>query len=159
MNFEKVLATALKILSFVGVQYLFGKKGSYPYGLLLKFNLIEITVLVIICDILQTLFLLYLLDLSFNNIKFLKNIKEKLKASEEKKKSKLREKLIKWGDWGLFFIAALPYAGGAISGSIVAFSIGMNKRKAFFIIVAGCILGALIFYLSFSGILMIVKVK
>jgi len=159
MSFKGIIALALKILSFIGVQYLFGKKGSYPYGLLLKFNLVEITILVIICDIIQTLFLLYLLDLSFNNIKFIKKFKEKLRSSEEKKKSKFREKLMKWGDWGLFFIAALPYAGGAISGSIVAFSIGMKKRKAFLIITAGCILGALIFYLSFSGILMIVNVR
>jgi len=158
MSFSKILAGFLKILSFIGVQYLFGKKGSYPYGLLLKFNLVEITILVIICDILQTLFLLYLLELSFNHIGFLKKIKEKLQTSE-KKRSKFHNKLLKWGDWGLFFIAALPYAGGAISGSIVAYSLGMKKKKAFLIIVAGCILGAGIFYLSFSGILMVVRVK
>ena len=158
MNFSKILAVFLKILSFIGIQYLFGKKASYPYGLLLKFNLVEITALVIICDILQTLFILYLLELSFNNIGFLKKIKEKLKSSEEKK-SKFHKKLLKWGNLGLFFIAALPYAGGAISGSIVAYSLGMKKKKAFFIIIAGCLLGAAIFYLSFSGILMVVKVK
>ncbi len=158
MNFNTILKESMKIISFMGVQYAFGKKGSYPYGLLLKFSLLKISVIVVICDMLQTLFLLHLIEVSFDKINFLKKIMDKMTHSEESEnRNKFRDKFKKWGDWGLFFVAALPYAGGAISGSILAFSMGIEKKKAFIIITLGCILGALIFYLSFTGILTIFK--
>jgi uncharacterized membrane protein len=158
MNFNTIIKESLKIISFMGVQYAFGKKGSYPYGILLKFSLLKISIIVVICDMLQTLFLLHLIEVSFDKIKFLKKMVNKIKHSEESEdRSKFRDKFKKWGAWGLFFVAALPYAGGAISGSILAFSMGMGKKKAFIIITLGCILGALIFYLSFAGILTLFK--
>jgi uncharacterized membrane protein len=104
----------------------------------------------------QTAFLLNAIELSFDKINFLKKITYKLKNPEKaENKNKLRTIFKKWGDLGLFFVAALPYAGGAISGSILAFSMGISKTKAFIIITLGCILGAFIFYLGFTGILTI----
>ena len=158
MNFGSFLKEILKIISFMGIQYAFGKKGSFPYGILLKFSLLKISIIVVICDMIQTIFLLNLIELSFDKIGFLKKIIEKFKHSEESEnKNRFRERFKKLGAFGLFFIAALPYAGGAISGTIFAFSIGMKKKKAFIIITLGCILGAIIFYLGFSGLLTIFK--
>jgi uncharacterized membrane protein len=59
----------------------------------------------------------------------------------------------KYGSTGLIFIAALPYGGGALTGSIVAVSIKMDKKKAFVLITIGCIIGSMLYYLGFAGIL------
>jgi len=158
MNFNVFYQNALKLISFVGMQYAFGKKASFPYGLVLKFSLEKIAIIVIFSDIMQTFFLLALLDISFKKIPCLRKLREKFKKKEKRTEKSRISKFKRWGSFGLFFVAALPYAGGALTGSILSYSMGIKKKKAFFIIVGGCTLGAAIFYLSFSGILLLVNV-
>jgi hypothetical protein len=50
-------------------------------------------------------------------------------------------------------IAALPYGGGSLTGSIFAISLKLPKKKAFVLIIVGCIIGSMIFYLVFAGII------
>ena len=66
-------------------------------------------------------------------------------------------KFKKFGHWGVFFISALPYAGGALTGSIVAISIRMDEKKAFVLIILGCLISTTLYYLGFAGILSIIK--
>lgn len=142
-----------KIAAFIGVQYLLGKRGSYPYGLMVGFGLYKITLLVIFSDIMQTLLLLNFFDYFSRKIAWLK---KKWKGREFKKKEgtrgNFREKLKQWGAPGILVMSALPYGGGALTGSILAMSVNMEKRRAFFFIVSGCIIGAILFYFGFTGI-------
>jgi uncharacterized membrane protein len=135
-----------KIATFMGIQYLLGKRGSFPYGLLMKFSLFKISLLVILNDIVQTIILLQVMEGCVARIALRKKKKNKLKPS-------WIDKLKQYGEWGIFTIAALPYGGGALTSSIVAISIKMDKRKATLIIISGCVVGTLIFYLGFTGIM------
>ncbi len=158
MTFKSILFLVVKLGSFISVQYLFGKKASYPYGLLLGFDLFEITLLVIACDIAETAFLLQIFHFSGERVKWLNKIHSLLiKKETEPSKSKIRERLMRYRKLGVFFVSILPYAGGAISGSILSYSLGLKKKESFFIIVLGCIVGAGIFYLGFSGFFAIIK--
>ncbi len=158
ISFKTIILFVVKIGSFVSVQYLFGKKASYPYGLILGFNLFEITLLVIACDIVETAFLLQIFHFSGKKVKWLNKVHSLLiKKETEPSRSKIREKLMRYRKFGVFFVSLLPYAGGAISGSILSYSLGLKKKESFFIIVFGCIVGAGIFYLGFSGFFAIIK--
>jgi uncharacterized membrane protein len=148
-----------QILGFIGIQYSLGRRGSYPYGLLLDFSLFKITAIVVISDVIQTVLLLNLLNYTRQKFKCFRPKNREKQEKEKKKKRKLGLLLEKYGSAGLIFIAALPYGGGALTGSIVAVSMKMNKKKAFVLIITGCIIGSLIYYLGFTGILSFFKQK
>jgi uncharacterized membrane protein len=170
-----MLAISLKkiwqIFSFIAIQYSLGRRGSFPYGLLLGLSLFEITTIVVISDIVQTILLLNFLVYTrqrfksiYKKLKLDKNeanneniIAVKKKEKQVQKRKKLTEWLEKNGSAGLIFIAALPYGGGALTGSIVAVSIKMNKKKAFFLIIIGCIISSFLYYLGFTGLLFFFK--
>lgn len=146
----------LRILGFLGVQYLLGRRGSFPYGILMKFSLLEIALLVVLTDIIQVLVLINMLGVLTGKFSFFRKKKETA-PKQKRDKPSLWEKLKRHGDWGLLAIAALPYGGGALTGSIVATSMGMEKKKAFFVIITGCILGTAIFCAFFAGAVLMVK--
>jgi hypothetical protein len=53
-----------KMVVFIGIQYALGRRGSYPYGLLVHFSLVKITIIVVISDVIQTIALLNLFEYS-----------------------------------------------------------------------------------------------
>jgi uncharacterized membrane protein len=147
-----------KIVVFIGIQYALGRRGSYPYGLLIKFSLVKISLIVIISDIFLTLLLLNLLDLAVEKIGWLRRWKIRLDSKKNKgRKGSLWGKIKRYGTPGLVLAAALPYGGGALTGSIMAFSMKLDKRRAFIFIMAGCIIGTILFHLGFLGILALIK--
>lgn len=133
------------------MQTLLGKRGSFPYGLLAGFTLFEITALVIASDFAQTFILLNFFDLFASKLHFIK--RRKIQAPG------WREKIKKWGAPGIVAISALPYGGGALTGSILAISFNVKKGKAFWSIAMGCVIGSLLFYIGFGGILTIFPLK
>lgn len=153
-----------KMVVFIGIQYTLGRRGSFPYGLLVHFSLVKITIIVVISDVIQTIALLNLLEYSFDKIPILKKLKyrltQKKKYPNGKSKTSFWEKITKWREVGVVIIAALPYGGGALSGSILAYSMKMKKKRAFFFIILGCIIGSTLYYLVFYGIIELVdKIK
>lgn len=114
----------------------------------------EISLLVIASDFIQALVLLNFFEFAVTKIKWIKKARASLRRwRSEKPPGKLTLYFRRKGDWGLFFIASLPYGGGALAGSLMAISMRMQKKKAFLIIFGGCIIGTVIFYLGFAGIL------
>lgn len=148
-----------KIVTFLAIQYLLGRRGSFPYGLLVKFSLIKISLLVVLSDIIQTLALMYFFQFTIERWKWLQKIKERLerKKNSEPKRS-IWGKLKKHGKFGLLVVAALPYGGGALSGSILALSMKIDKKTAFLYIITGCAIGTILYYLGFTGIVSILKI-
>lgn len=134
-----------KIITFIGVQTLLGKRASFPYGLLVGLNLFEITALVVANDMIQTFVLL-------NCFGYLKS-KFPMFKTKERAKKRWKEKIETWGFPGVIAVSALPYGGGALTGSILAISTNLNKIRAYWSIVAGCIIGSLLFCAGFGGIL------
>jgi uncharacterized membrane protein len=146
-----------KIIVFIITHYALGRRGSFPYGLLVKFSLLKITVLVLISDMILTVGLLHFFELSMEKVGFLRKLKARLHKKENKESQKsFWGKVKKWGGLGIIIIAALPYGGGALTGSILASSMKMEKKQAFLFITIGCIIGAIIFYLAFAGVMAVV---
>ena len=139
----------LKILTFFWIQYTLGRRGSFPYGILVHFSLIKIFALVILSDIIQIILLLNFFDFFINKLSILNKIKKIfMNNSSDKKKNRL-SKFEKYGDWGVLLASSLPFGGGALSGSILAIALKHNKVKAFFIVLAGCIIGTYLYYIGF----------
>ena len=160
MTLAKILDEIWKIIVFIGIQYSLGRRGSYPYGLLVKFSLIKITIIVVISDMIQTVLLLNLLDFFTQKISWLRKWRNRAEEKEKaRSQTSFRAKLKKYGNLGLIIVAALPYGGGALSGSILAFSMKLDKKRAFLFITIGCIIGSILFYLGFAGIISLVKSK
>ncbi|MFQ6081956.1 MAG: small multi-drug export protein [Candidatus Aminicenantia bacterium] len=159
MSLDKFAKETGKLIVFFGIQYALGRRGSFPYGLLVKYNLLKISVLVVISDMFQTLFLLYFFEYFIKRLKWVKKLKERLKKKEPGSQKNRLEKFKKIGGVGVLLISALPYAGGALSGSILATSMRMEKKKAFGIITMGCVIGTCIYYLGFTGIIEILNIK
>jgi uncharacterized membrane protein len=137
----------VEIITFLGVQTLLGKRVSFPYGLLIGLDLLEITALVVASDMAQTFILLNCFDYITTKLQFLKK--------RESPTSRLKNKIETWGIPGLIAISALPYGGGALTGSILAVSANIRKTSAYWSIVTGCIIGSLLFCLGFGGIMSI----
>jgi len=150
-------ASILEIISFFAIQYAVGRRGSFPFGFLVKLTLLEISVLVVISDMIQTFLLLNFAGFLRKHLHFLSVLKRKLRKKPTPMKPNKWEKLKKIGPLGLLLVSALPYAGGALSGSIMAASLKMKKTKAFFIILSGCIISTCLYYLGFAGVISILK--
>lgn len=137
-----------KLLSFMGVQYILGRRGAYPYGLLIKLSLIEITFLVILCDALQSVALLTLLE----RIPWLSRLLEKARTRRrEKKRWAWLQRLDSHRFMAMLIIAAIPYGGGALSGSLFALSTSSPRFKSFLFILTGCFLGTMLYHALFSS--------
>jgi len=77
-----------KIISFFGIQYLLGRRGSYPYGILVGFSLFKITLLVVISDIFMTIMPLNLFEWLAEKIPWLKKKRNGLAGTKSKKGKK-----------------------------------------------------------------------
>ena len=148
----KILDEAWKLLVFFGIQYALGRRGSFPYGLLVHYSLFKISLLVVLSDIVQTILLLNFFDYCMKHVKWIKRLGEKLKKKRADKGPGKWEKFKKLGNLGIFLISAIPYGGGALSGSIFAAYLKVSKMKAFLLIIPGCILSTCLYYLGFAGL-------
>ncbi len=142
-----------RLLSFMGIQYTLGRRGSYPYGLLIHYSLAEITVLVLISDVIQTFVLLTLFGRLSRRLAWLR---KHLERSRQKRAAlperSWRSRLYRHRFTALLLISALPYGGGSLSGSFFALSSDSPKLKAFIIILSGCFLCSLLYYFSFAAL-------
>lgn len=143
-----------KIVTLFLMQYAMGKRGSFPYGLVLQFSLVKIVVLIILADIIQTVILMYLLETSSRKISWMQGIKEKLMRYQRKREQKKWfQKFGGWGLLGIFLISSLPQGGGAITGCLLAFGVQARKIPAIVAISCGCVVSDFLFYAAFQGLL------
>lgn len=141
------------IAAFLGVQFLLGKRGSFPYGLLVGFSLVKITLLVIVSDIIQAFLLLNFFDFFARKVPWLKKKVGSCDTPRPAAAGKgVWNRVKRWGAPGLVAVAALPYGGGALTGSILALSMDVEKKKAFYFLITGCIIGSVIFYFGCSAL-------
>ncbi len=109
--------------------------------------------LVVISDIIQIIVILNFFEFFVNKLDVITKIKKKFWKNVENSGKNRLEKFKKYGDWGVLLISALPFAGGALSGSILAVSLEYKKLKAFFLILSGCMIGTLLYFVGISGIM------
>jgi uncharacterized membrane protein len=148
------LGEGWKVLSLFLLHYVLGKRGSFPYGLLVHFSLLKTAILVIVADIIQTIILLYLFDLLTDKFRWIQALKARLDRHREKREGKNWYRRIGgWGTLGLFLLSSLPQGGGALSGCLLAFGLQSRKLPAIIAISLGCIVSAGLFYLVCAGLL------
>jgi len=142
-----------KLLSFMGIQYSLGRRGSYPYGLLINYSLVHIGILVLLCDAIQTLTLLTLLSQICQRVPWLRKRFEKKRLKRNNlPESSWRNHLYRHRFTTMILISALPYGGGSLSGSFFALSTDSPKLKSFICIITGCSLGTLLYHAVFAGL-------
>jgi len=146
-----------EIASFIGVQYVLGRRGSFPYGLILDFSLLKIGVVVILSDVIQTIILINFLPAAIRKVKELERVKTYLEKKRENSEGRFRNYFRKYGSSALLLISALPYGGGSLTGSVLAVSLKISKIRSFLLIITGCVIGTFIFYLIFTGLISIIR--
>lgn len=145
-----------KILGFMVIQYTLGRRGSFPYGLLVKFNLLQIGVMVLLCDLLQTVFLLKLFGELWKHSTFLRRLRVCfMKAGRKEKRRRLPAVIQSNPGLILVLVSALPFGGGALTGSLLATSFLRQGTTAVVPIMTGCAVGTGLYLLGFCGILKI----
>ena len=147
----------VKILAFFWIQYTLGRRGSFPYGILVNFSLLKISILVIISDIIQIILILNFFEIFVNKLDLINRIKKRLRRKPGNSKKNRLEKFKKYGGWGILIVSSLPFAGGALSGSVLAVSLEYKKWKAFFLILSGCVIGTGLYFIGFFGIIYTIK--
>ncbi|RLC48544.1 MAG: hypothetical protein DRH57_01965 [Candidatus Cloacimonadota bacterium] len=147
-----------KIFSFTIAQYILGKKAVYPMGIAYGYPLWFITIFVIITDISLTPFIYRLLHISSSNIKLLNLLHQKMIMKKEKfeKNKYLNLFIVNFGKLAVVGITAIPLSGGIWTGTILSYILHLKFKETMLLVTIGNSIGAMIFYLSFKGILSIV---
>ncbi|MGN0458143.1 MAG: COG2426 family protein [Eubacterium sp.] len=95
-------------------------------------------------NILPIPFILLLINMIFDWLKKIPGICKPILWLEQKTLKK-RDKIDKYGIWGLLFFVAIPLPGtGAWTGSLLAALLGLDKKKSFGVICIGVFIAGLI---------------
>lgn len=95
-------------------------------------------------NILPIPFILLLINIIFDWLKKIPGICKPILWLEQKTLKK-RDKIDKYGIWGLLFFVAIPLPGtGAWTGSLLAALLGLDKKKSFGVICIGVFIAGLI---------------
>jgi uncharacterized membrane protein len=145
-----------RVLTFMGIQMVLGRKFSFPYGVVSQFKIHTVIMLIFICDIVMAIVLLYYLDVLSEKFVFFRKIKSlPSKKKKSQSKFKLFEKLRKFSGFGLFVVSANPYVGGCFWGCLFAHTIGIKRIPALVIVIIGSLICTLFYVLTWKGIQLI----
>lgn len=118
--------------------------GMFTAISLLQMNPFVGFIISFIGNILPIPFILLLINWIFDILKKIPVINKPIYWLEEKTLKK-RDKIDKYGVWGLLFFVAIPLPGtGAWTGSLLAALLGLDKKKSFGVICIGVFIAGLI---------------
>ncbi len=141
------------IVTLLGIQLLFGKKASFPYGILMGLSPLTIGVIVVLSDFGLIFFVRFLAN-NFMRFKWFKVIRDRFFINEQKvEQSRWLLYLQNLGRLGVVVVVATPLAGGVWSGSILSKMLGLKDLESFGLIALGTVIGCAIFVLGFQGII------
>jgi len=131
-------------------------RGAIPYGLLNGGNVVIVTIVSVLGNILPIPFLIIFGGKVLNWLakfpKFGKPFRKILEIGE-KKVSKMKSSARKALFWGLFIFVAIPLPGtGAWTGALIAITLGLKLRKSILPIVCGVVTaGAIILTVYYTA--------
>jgi len=143
--------TAVVIISITPV---FELRGAIPVGIgVYKMGILETYFLAVLGNFIPVILLVFLFEKVANwlstRFKFWEKFFDWL---FERTRRKVKAKIEKYGDWGLFFFVAIPLpVTGGWTGALGAFLFGINKFKAIGIIFCGILTAGLIVTLITIG--------
>ena len=157
MSWWNILLAVL--LSFLPV---FELRGGIPLAILTGLSPFLAFLLCTFVNILAILFVFFFLDkihlwlLSYNWYKRSVNVF----FEKAKKRSEIvRKNIDNWGMLALTIFVAIPLPGtGAWTGSLIAWLLKINRKKAFFAIALGTILAGVIVTLAVTGLVSLFKI-
>jgi len=151
-----LLAIILSFLPF------FELRGGIPLAILTGLDPWVAFVLCTFVNILAIFFVFFFLDkihlwlLSYN---WYKKSFNKFFEKAKKRSKHVKKKMDNWGMLALVLFVAIPLPGtGAWTGSLIAWILKLNRRKAFFAIALGVIIAGIIVTLAVTGIVALFKI-
>lgn len=143
----------LQLLDFLSVQFtvllisilpIIELRGAIPIGISLGLSPIQATAISFIGSMLPVPFILYTITHIFDYLKKTR-VFRKLVNSLTNRSAKNREKVKKYGFWGLILVVAIPLPGtGVWSGSLAAALLGLPFKMAFPAILSGNVIAAIV---------------
>ena len=132
----------------------FELRGAIPVGVgAYKMGILEVYFWAVVGNLIPVIFWVFFLEKISNWL--MKNFKFWNKFFTwlfERTRKKANEKIEKYGDWGLFFLVAIPLpVTGGWTGSLAAFLFGIKKVRAIGIIFSGILAAGLIVSLLTVG--------
>ncbi len=130
-------------------------RGGLIAAALLNLNPLPSYIISIIGNILPIPFILLLINKILEKCRISKNkILNKTANWLDKKVEKNKDKIQKYGFWGLVMFVGIPLPGtGAWTGSLVASALNMDRKKSFIAILLGVLLASIIMMIISFGLL------
>jgi uncharacterized membrane protein len=140
----------------IGMTPIFELRGAIPVALgAYKMTILEAYFWAVLGNIIPVIFWVFFLEKISNWL--MKNFKFWDKFFNwlfERTRKKANDKIAKYGDWGLFFLVAIPLPiTGGWTGALTAFLFGIKKIKAIGIIFSGVLAAGLIVTLLTIGVI------
>ena len=125
-------------------------RGGLIAAALLGLNPVSSYIISIIGNLIPVPFILLLMNKILDKIK----IFNKFACFLDKKVEKNKEKIEKFGYWGIILFVGIPLPGtGAWTGSMIASVLELNKKKTFGAVIIGIFMASIIMMLLSFGIL------
>ena len=128
-------------------------RGGLIAAALLDLNPITSYIISIIGNILPVPFILWFIN---SILEWMRKSKHFSKIAKwlDKKVKKNKDKIEKYGFWGLVLFVGIPLPGtGAWTGCLIAVLLGMNKKKAMLASILGVVMAGIIMMILSFGIL------
>ena len=140
----------------IGMTPIFELRGAIPVAVgVYKMSIAEAYFWSVLGNMIPVVFFVYLLEMI--SAWLMKNFKIWDKFFNwlfHRTRDKVTDKMEKYGDWGLFFLVAIPLpVTGGWTGALAAFLFGIKKLKAIGIIGAGILLAGVIVSLLTLGVI------
>lgn len=154
----------MKILVLV-LTHTFGNRFiSIPVGVALFGKWYIVVILIVLMDVIQAPFYYYIYE-SPHKMEFiliqLKRIRtsftritRRIRIREERNiHARLLKRARSFGQWGVVFITAMPFLGGGMwSGVLLSHLLKIEKKKSYFLLTSGSLIGCIFLALGFGGI-------
>lgn len=148
----------LKILTvlFMSAVPLIEQRGAIPMGIIMyKMSPVVVFFISLLGSLLPFPFIYFFIQPIFNLIKRKTRWGRWIERLERKTLAK-SDKIVKYETWGLLLFVGIPLPGTGIwTGTLAAVLLKLRFRNAFFAVLAGAIISALLLTLASTGIISI----
>ncbi len=142
------------ILMVISMTPLIELRGAIPVGLVMNFSPLVVLLLTFPASLLPAPFIILLIKKIFIILEKISFFEKLIDRIIKRNSEKHREKIDKYGLWGLFIIVAIPLPGtGVWSGSLAAALFDFKLKPALMVIALGNLVAALAILLLSMGVL------
>ena len=150
---SSALTTKYIIIFIISLMPILELRGGLLAASLLGVKPLPAYIICIIANIIPIPLILWFLDSVFNFMKK-HNILTKFVLFCERKGNEKKDKIAKYGFWGLVLFVGIPLPGtGAWTGCLIATILRMDRKKAFLASIIGVLMASIIMMIISYGII------